>query len=408
MEETARLISSELSVFNRILESLSVFEDGTDLKKYCLDYLEEKLAAPHKPLRAYFCRKLYEYLKQYPEFRTGLSKINDPDRLFLQKLPFIFEVIVTIQYLHNHILDEKYGTKAENHPKIIKNLISSNVIRELLFQYIEEEVNIHFQDYEKMRFLSKSIRNLLNFVDIGQYTDKEYNSYENWRLGVPKVRPDDFYYDDIVKKSIGKTIQDVREAVPDHAPFVNAYFARIYLSNVYFFRCVTETVTTLCEYRGKQYVNLLIFSTKYGFMLQIINDYADFAYVENKRELEYLKTAGKKTTDFFADLYNYNITLPLIFHLNKGYRRKIESYLEGGKKTKKILNQYTKQIMQEIRQSHAIEETINISKDLAKSAKDYLDTQNNQYKYFENMCDMAVDNKFIKLFTNQPAKNERQ
>ena len=134
-------------------------------------------------------------------------------------------------------------------------------------------------------------------------------------------------------------------------------------------------------------------------MLQVINDYADFAYTDNKKEQKILKSTGKKTTDFFADLYNYNITLPLIYHLKERNNRKIETYLEGKKRSRTIIGLYPNQIKQEIYDSGAIHACVDISKMLSKSASMHLDADNPISPFLKDMCDIANDNKFYNVFS---------
>ena len=396
MVETEHLVKQEIAKLQALLRQMRIFDDNGKLEDYCLSYLQKKTA--NKPLRAYFVRKMYEYLAVYPECDKAFQNYPDAEVLFLQKLPFIFEVVITIQYLHNHILDEKYDVKNNNHPMVVQNLLSSNVLRELLFMYMEQELPPHFPDQKKITILKQAIRNLFLRVDLGQYLDKEYNHYKNWKSEMPQLAPSAPFFDELVHKAIDKTLNEVKAEMPEKAAFVEAYFQRIYLSNVYFFRCMTEVLLDLGDYCGSQHEPILLFSTQYGFMLQIINDYADFAYSEDKREQNLYKTAGKKTTDLFADLFNSNVTLPLIYHLKQGGRRKIEAYLEGGNRKKNLLMKYPKQIMQEITQSGSIQDCVLKSMDLAMSAKGFLDKENQHSGYFSHMLDMAVDNKFYQIF----------
>ncbi len=80
------------------------------------------------------------------------------------------------------------------------------------------------------------------------------------------------------------------------------------------------------------------------------------------------------------------------------FKRKIEAFLEKGLKEKRILVEYPKQVRQEIVESGAIVETILRSAELAESAKKHLDTNNKQWVFFDNMCDIAIDNKFYQFF----------
>ena len=98
-----------------------------------------------------------------------------------------------------------------------------------------------------------------------------------------------------------------------------------------------------------------------------------------------------------SDLFNFNITLPLIYHLQEDNRGKIESYLEGANrkrrgrrrgrngenKTKKLLRMYPKQIMQEIKESGAMLKAVSMTYALTKTAIESLDSNNPAAPYFE-------------------------
>jgi len=413
MNVTADLMVEEVVHLKEILREYAIFEDG-ELEKFCLAFLEEKIGKKkdekdqgtqdkkerNKPLRAYFFRKMYEYLREYKETKSGFARFQNPDVLFMQKLPFVFEVVITIQYLHNQILDEKYDVKQFNHPKICQNLISSNILREFLFVYIEKEIAPILPDDSMAQNISVAIRRLFLLVDLGQYTDKKYNHYERWKHGLSPVTENIKVFDEPAMQAIADTIKKVQEVNPDKEDFIVTYFQRIYLSNVYFFRCMTELIFELAGCSNfKQFNNMQRFSIQYGYMLQIINDYADFAYTNDKKErAEFIKASGKNSSDFFSDLYNFNVTLPLIYHLKEGNKRNIEAYLEGGSRRKKILTLYPGQIMQEIIKSGAIRATIQLTRDLADHASDCLDPNNATSPYFKDMCAVAKFNKFYKIF----------
>lgn len=405
MEETGNAITQELTHFSAMLQLLRVFNDQGDFEAYCLSYLKTKLES--KPLRAYFSRKVFEYIAHYS---SGLEMDKQMKSLFYCKLPFLFEVIITIQYLHNQILDQKYEVKGQNHPKINQNLITSNILRELVHLYIEKELQPLVGEGAKLALIQQKVRQLFLRVDLGQYMDKKLNNYACYKLGGSVDMIDDpLIFDRLAQAAIGETIKEVKEKCPGKPEFVEGYFRRIYLSNVYFFRCIVEVVVELLEFKGVQRDRLLLFATQYGYMLQIVNDYADFAYSEDKEEQKILKVIGKKTTDILSDLYNFNITLPLIFHLRHNRKNLIERYLEEREKTRNFLMQFAKQIRQEITATGSIHETIKIARDLGRAAKHHLDLeqdfdhQDMPYKnphtaFFVNMCDMGENNKFLQIF----------
>jgi geranylgeranyl pyrophosphate synthase len=396
MDDHGKKLLCEVEVFCILLNKYKVINDS-NFTMYFTDYLKDKLKK--KPLRAYFTLKIYDYLRHYSNLQQQFTLL--PTELYTIKLPFVFEVVITVQYLHNHILDEKYESRKDNFPRINQNLIVSNVLKELLYTYIDQEVrplldkgNVPYEGFKN------SIRELFIQVDMGQYLDKEYNHYEAWKHKSQDCNfLESVLFDDVVDSAIGGTLNKIKSKIQDKNSFTESYFRRIYCSNVYFFRCIVEVIFSLSHAESNaHYQKLKVFAIQYGFMLQIINDYADFAYSNNPKEQKLLKTAGKKSTDIFADLYNYNITLPLIFHLQGGFKRKIEAYLERGKKNRRLLSLYPNQIKQEIVDSGAIYECIGISRDLANSAIQQLDQDNPVAAIFSDMCAMAFNNKFYKVF----------
>lgn len=416
MDESGEWMVAEVNILQKMLKRYEVFSDRK-LSEYVLGYLREK--SGNKPLRAYFCRKIYDYL-DYAMGQPGDAVYRAQKRqLFYVKLAFVFEIVIVIQYLHNHILDEKHEVRRHQYQKVNQNLIASNILRELLFLYLYQEVKPLLDSDAQIDTLHRHISKLLLVVDIGQRIDKDYNHYLRWVKpeGYPTLLPDRYLFKPFVQECLQTFMNQVIEEVPretekdqkayaGRVAFIGGYFQRTYLTNINFFECITMTAIYLMEYRGMEEESLRRYSIQYGTMLQIINDYADFAYTPDQDEQDILKTTGKKTTDVFADLYNFNITIPLIFHLlaEPHARRKIEAYLAGGKKKRKLLDNYPLQIMAEITQSGAIRKCIDLSRKLSDAAKTCLDTRNPITPYFINMCDMAKNNKFYQVFFGRKHK----
>ena len=132
--------------------------------------------------------------------------------------------------------------------------------------------------------------------------------------------------------------------------------------------------------------------------LQIINDYADFAYTEDEGESEKLETGAKKSTDVFADLYNFNITLPLLLHLQHDHRRKVELYLNGGQRKRDLISEYPREIMRELMETGSIQYCIYLAQKIAAAADRQLDKNNPTALLLMNATDMARDNKYYKIF----------
>lgn len=396
MDETAKWMKVEVAIFKDMLQDYKVFTNK-DLEKYTLDYLRYKIK--NKPLRAYFCRKLYDYIIAYDHKPFGKAI---GETLFYRKLAFVFEVVIVIQYLHNQILDEKYDVRRVQEQKVVDNMLSANILREFLFQYLYQEVKPLLRDEEQIYNIHRYLSNLLLYVDLGQRIEKSHNHYLSW------VKPEEYptfindrkLFPASVRACLAPFINEVKQEVPGKAAFVEGYFQRIYLTNVYFFECICQVISILTDFGGEKHQALKSFSIQFGFMLQIINDYADFAYSPDEKERKNLKVKGKKTTDIFSDIYNFNITLPLIYHLNEsqGLGRIIEAYLTANRKRRKKLMRYPMQIMQDITESGGIIKTVELSRKISMAARTHLDEDNPVTEYLENMCDMAMVNKFYKVF----------
>ena len=391
MKIIGQKVTKEIPKLVSILEEYRFFEDK-HLENFVLGYLRKK--AGKKTVRSYSPWKFFDYLCYYqPE-----ARILDKQGLFSQKLPLLFEMIITTQYLHNHMLDEKYNSTSDNHQKSWKNLISSNLLEGMVFSYLEKEIN-PLIEAEQIAFLRNSILKLFMKVNIGQRIDKYSNSYKAWKEGVSSFSSEKWLGDDFCRSLMIPHIEKIKEKLNKGSHFTDIYFHRIYLTSAYFFRVIADIITSFFpKVASDKKEKLVNFSILYGFMLQIINDYADFAYSHDEKEQKQLNTAGKTTTDLFADLYNFNITLPLIIHLQKEHNLTIEAYLNKGVKTKKTIHQNPLKIVNEIKASGGIEACISLSKNLAKAANSHLDKRNPASSYLTSMTDMANCNKFYKTF----------
>lgn len=393
-------IKKEIPKLEKIIRSQALFEDDS-LVDYLLPYFIEKVSG--KPVRAYFSWKCFEYVAYYQA--NGLSENIpklDPHGIFSTKLPLVFELAMTIQYLHNQILDEKMDARSSNRKKVNKNLIESNLLREVMFTYIKQEI-YPFIGTANHKMLKNVLRKLMMYVDLGQRLEKEYGTYDRWKKqNFSPVDQEAWLGDSLCRALMMPYIQEVLQELKYGHVFAKIYFHRIYWTAVCFFRTISEAVFHLTESNDKFIINgMNNFTVYYGFLAQILNDCIDFAYSDDPKEMARLKAIGKKNTDYMADLFNFNITLPLIFHLQMENRGKIESYLEGGRKVKKLLALYPKQIMREIVNSGAILKCTSLLLDLSKNATVFLDHCNPATPYLFNMCEITKDNKYLRILLDQ-------
>ena len=382
MKETFEWIKPEMKVMENLLKPYQLFEQD-NLSVYCLELLNRRWKRNILPQRAYFIRKIYEYILE----EQGKENDSQFDELFKIKLGFIMEVIIVIQYLHNQVIDGKFDIK--NMTGIRRNLIASNILREILFQYIDQEIpSYEKRIYDKTRWY---ISNILLHVDLGQRIEQEYNHYDSYQKN-PSLN--------ICKSSIGlftdlkcirPIIRSIKEQMPNKVNFIEAYFRRIYLTNGCFYTFMTKLVIDILGYEDEE-SNLLRFSVAFGVSTQITNDIVDFVPSIKNKNLS-SNTVGKKSTDSYSDLRNLNITLPLIYHLSKNQQRLVEEYLFKPTPPHFIDN-YALEITRELLQSNAIRKTMKVGRKIANLGESYIYSINPHADYLINMIESVKWNKY--------------
>lgn len=398
MELSRRMISKEMGVMKKLLKPYRLFYSA-ELEDYTFDLLNRRL--DRLPIRAYFIRKTYEYIKVYLTAKT--IKKNEYShslhQLFTVKLAFIFEVIIVIQYLHNQILDQKFGV---NNPEMInKNLIASNILRHILIKYIKKELKSFDVKGDLIPLVMHTVNEVLLMVDLGQRIDKDFNNYKmymNEELPVYDKRSYVYAFSNL--ECIEEIIRYVKNEIRDRDHFIDIYFRRIYLTNICLFGFMSDLVLKITGYTGRECKRFMNFSLCYATVLQIVNDNADFAPIDefssqsSKNKIQY-DTTAKTTNDVLCDLKNATITLPLIYHLDLGYNRLIEKYLRN--RDINIIKQYKDEIIMEMVRG-GLRKSMRVGRNIAKEGHKYLDSANPESKYFKSMLDIANINKYYRIF----------
>lgn len=315
-------------------------------------------------VRATFTRKIYEYVK----VEMGSKYPIENEELFLKQLPFISEVVIIIQYFHNQVFDEKVGTNTNR--KISNKVIYADIFKDLLYDYIDNEV------VEKHRYtVHKYIRKMFRFCDVGQYLDKNFCTYEAYKKGnfggIKSINPEVDGFVDL--KIVEDIINEVKNFAPNKTDFIDLYFRRISLTSAALFILSAELVMDLMDYKDEEGKNNISnFAKCYGLMLQIVNDNSDF--VLRKENL-----FGKNKSDICSDLKNKNITLPLIYHLEKCNKENsiIYSFLENNNSN--IDENLGRFIFKELVNNDSILKSIAIGKKINDVAKKCLSKNNAHY-----------------------------
>lgn len=348
-----------------------------------------------QPLRARFAYFLFQYLKEevkegffnkvkkkikYPNLfqKSNIKDSNEiSEQFFTHQFPFILEVIISIQYYHNQILDEKSGIETEDRMK--DNLVISNLLKGQLFRYIDVLDLSNETKYKLNKFSNK----IFELVDNGQKIEKSYNNYQSYskmvddKKEVPTFKK--LFSENIDAKLLNQITNLAAEIAGldgPHRAYLKLYFQRIYLTNASLFQETGSFLANLLKVSKRKSRRITQFATITGLMLQMVNDNNDFI---PSRFME--ETAGKDAEDAFSDLRNLNITLPLLIHLGKKKIGAIANFLliEKHRKTngKSSLSLYEeRKIFEDITESEAIYLSMKIPKEIKKGALKLLNKNN--------------------------------
>lgn len=395
------IFEEELKIFDEILKKYQI-SDNDSLQDYCYGIYKRRIEDKKGvSVRAYFAVKIFDYFKFY------IKEDLDYYSILIDKIAFIMESVILIQYLDNQILDGKFGVTSSK--KINKNLITSNILKELLFLYIENTCDDCEGDEfppdrkrEIKYMLTAKVRDIFLKTDLGQRIEKEYSTYEVYK-NKEFIKLDGELANEISSylKSVNPVIDELKKELKkeENKPFIDLYFNRTFLTNSNLFVGTVEIIGEVLGVKNTAYYkNMVNFSVAYSMVLQVVNDVADFAF-DAKSDLDgnsMIETTGKNKDDYLSDLANNNLTLLLIIHLDKSRRKRVvEQYLENDKE-KKALEKIKEQITHELIYSGAIMTSIEIGKSFKEIGIKELDEKNPISTTFESMIKMGEDNKYYK------------
>lgn len=373
MRVTMSQVKPYLTVFQAIAESKYYTVQDDIFENYCFFLLKNRFRGVSA--RAYFVQKISEYIF----WERGAAMQTEQVKLMYQ-MGFMVEVAIVIQYLHNQILDGKSGV---THTEAIrKNLIASNIVRELLFEFIELEMP------ERLRAkIRATFRKILLYTDIGQMMELNYGHYDSYtkKQKAPfEANSEIGQYTDKHLKCIEPIIREVCQQAKPKGKFVQHYFRRLFLTNVSLYVATTELLCELWDCPAEIDTSLTNYATTYGTAFQIVNDVADIVPKERSKQ-----TVGKTPEDAFSDLKNRNITLPLIYHLQKKYKRSIENYLREPGRYPDLIENNQEFLRKDFLNSHAIDNSICITRCLHEYSKGFLNKYNPITPFLINMSEIA-------------------
>lgn len=382
MHQTNSAVKSELVTFTALGVNLGYATDS-------ISFLHQKLNG--KPIRAYFTAKMGEWLM---EERTVFSKYRNEEvlgKLLNAQLPFIFETVISIQYLHNQILDAKAGVTTPE--RVAENLLSANLLKEQLYRYIHQEL----PRWAALK-VEKSVRKCFEYVDIGQILEikaNRYNAFTEKNPNLEEILPAQIL-DDIKLEGVSTFINKIKAELPCFLhQQLDVYFHRIYLTCATLFVEVTTLIGELLHLPAKKINAHLQFSATYGLMRQLVNDNADWVPSQFG-----LSTHDKSYDDGFSDLRNATLTLPLMFFIAEHKKSLLQDVL-----TKKTAWQtsFENNIFEDMLESQALYQSIQNTRILGELALAYLPQELSVGRYLADSCEIVHWNKFIVPCLKHPA-----
>ena len=391
MRSYTQEISGELDILKQLNEELSGFK-GKAYSSLPFALLEKRLSS--SCVRSYFMRKVYEY------FAIEGYTYKEDIRLFTIHLPFVWEVIIIIQYLQNQVYDGKSGVY---HPKDIRNnVIVADKLKDLLYAYIEDYIPA---DTVIKSYLKKYAQKIFIHVNDGQAFESVYNSYrafENHTFFQPKFQEIKEHIPTEIQKLLSvfsPITQDAKQHLqPDKWDYLDMYLYRIFLTNSSLFVLGAELIGILLGAQQSKVDAVCKFAAGYSLSLQIVNDNADFIFRVLGKEGELAKPLGKLPQDILNDIRNKIITLPLLFHLGPSKHdsnsQKLVRRILGATVQNKKYHLYPGLILEEMVNSKAMDRSINLGRKIAQNSVKFLNPDNPGISLLHNMLGVALWNKY--------------
>ncbi|RMF00124.1 MAG: hypothetical protein D6772_06740 [Bacteroidetes bacterium] len=377
--QTNRLLRREYQVF-------CSYSRGTVVDRWAASYLLVKLEG--RPARAYFARAMSDWLLGLKASWCRWSQSVAKKRLVEAQIPFLFELVISIQYLHNQILDGKAGVTTTD--RIADNLLLANLLKEQLYRYIDAEVAPAYR-----QVVTQHIRQCFEWVDLGQQLERLTNNYRHLHQHELRDVLPDGLSQEIDLTAIQAFIQKTKQSLPRFLhQELDHYFQRIYLTCAALFVTITQLNARVLGMAKRQVRAPLHFSVCYGIMRQLVNDNADWVSTQ-----ETLHTQEKLSTDAGSDLRNKTLTLPLFFWLAEPHSP--SSSIEQLLHDKQAWNtQAAKAAFTEIIESHALFKAVQHTRILAEVAVSFLPAERSD---LARACEIAHWNKFLVPVLRHPA-----
>jgi len=312
------------------------------------------------------------------------------------QLPFILEIVISIQYYHNHIYDNKFGVNEES--SIMHHIRASEQLESILELYLETKIPNSICSVVK-----EAVLEMFRYVDIGQELERERCTIANYKeLGGGAIDLDDEvgeiindYFVDLCEQAVWEEDESLPKK---NKQVIRQYFERIFLTNAgIYYQAALLINTIIPTVEGERLVK---YAALFGMMRQLVNDVSDF--VPSYAQID---TKTRLAKDAMSDLRNGNITLPVILHLEACPKGRAMQYLENP-------NSWSSErelaIYEEMISNHAIFKSMSIARKIRDKALEELGENFPNYTFFEDMSRVADVNKFYRFFDQQAQAHKRK
>ncbi len=333
---------------------------------------------------------VYDYVQQQAIFEQIKLSRSPHKNLFDTHIPFIVEMVISIQYLENQILDGKGGLLKRgilDRKKTNENLLASHYLKDFLYRYVLE--NVFSENCREQTTILKFLHKMFQSVEVGQFAEKNWSSIRNYEKGFVSRPTFGIEIENLLDHELIDDLWDrIHTSGVDGSKktFVQFYLYRMYLTNAAYFTFVADMIMELVAYPLEKRSNLKKFMGGFGMLQQLINDVGDYVPASYGQ-----KTLTKKPEDAFSDLKNNNVTLPFFYYANSkkiGYKE-ITLNLNNVQKQKGIFN-IVKPVVSAV--------VIPLLEQYAKDIQTHLNSKVLAFKSLGDAPNLVYSRKYFKYF----------
>lgn len=307
MDKTRENLQSELEVVLRDLKLQQAWQN------IVFELVQRKFE--HLDVRSSFAVAIYEYIQLLTDKEKVELKGLKDDVLFRRQLPFVAAMVITIQYLENHILDGKDGVKPEggiDENRLKEKLGASHYLKDFLYAYVRKRM--FPRSLRNRDVVENCLERMFQITEEGQCAERNGSTLDNVQKGMSQMPewspvPAAYMNHELIEEILSKLLH--YGLLPQRASFTRFYLQRVYCTNAAYFSLLAECVMDLAGFKGKRWKkerqNICFFAAGYGMIGQLINDMADYIPAS-----EGITSVAKKPEDAYSDLRNHNYTLPFL------------------------------------------------------------------------------------------------